>query len=756
MADKPAYARHVKAGRTTYVLIDDKYYEPLAARRDPKHRWRAHTDKKTGKMYFSQNGGKTVVWTLPDAAPDPAGDVNDEVSELMGRNTAPASPTEATSSATPADDARRGIEEQLKAKIMERVRSSRTPSPNPEASRAASSAAAAVSVPSVSPSAPSESQSRRSTASAERPSPAPPASNGTAADAAEHRAPSAAAARSDSQRASDSGESPATSPTRGSDGGKATYWRERLQRHRARTLSPASRPSSSIERASVTRSPDNNSLPDASSPAGSFSALPSNQATPQPDDGPKRSASHDSATSAAATSPAAKQPDPNINVEVEKQLYEERRRKMMEADAQLQKERAEALRAERIALDRQRLAAEEAARQQAEYAEILAQRKAMEERRLALERDRIAAIEHAREEARARAKDARRASEAASPHSPRNASGGSPFAGADDGLPSALDQAHASADARIHAAREFTAALSVSMLKALDEPEQDEPDPAELDKKVENYKRDKIRYSATHSYEGQVRGKHKHGRGVYHFNASGDHHYDGEWEADKKHGKGTASLKHTRYEGAWQHDRVHGKGLLQTESILASATFAHGSAHGNAVVQHRDGDSFGGKLRNNKVASPGALTHASGDRVEWRAADPSRPGTGSVLVSFANGDSYAGEVSEWQFNGQGQFTFGATGDSYTGTFRDHEMTGEGVYIFASDGSVYDGAIVRGAFHGRGKFTTAESVYDGEWARGKMHGKGTVTFANGDVWKGVFDHDRRAKGSYVFSKAFALA
>jgi hypothetical protein len=295
------------------------------------------------------------------------------------------------------------------------------------------------------------------------------------------------------------------------------------------------------------------------------------------------------------------------------------------------------------------------------------------------------------------------------------------------------------------------------MLEDLQDDVGDVVAPAVLEEDVKRLKRATVEYAASHKYRGTIRGKQKHGRGRYSFDGDSDaYFYEGEWVADKKHGSGVVSLARTVYEGGWREDRPSGKGLLQTKHVKASANFSNGVAHGNVVAQMSTGESFGGKVQSAAASTPGALTLSSSDRIEWRSADPSRPGTGSALVAYASGDSYSGAIQDWQLHGDGRYFFGDTGDVYVGTFACNEMTGMGTYTFADDGGVYEGAVVKGLFEGRGRFVLPDMTYDGEWAAGKMHGRGTIAYANGDVWRGVFDNDRRTRGKYVFSKAFALA
>jgi hypothetical protein len=404
------------------------------------------------------------------------------------------------------------------------------------------------------------------------------------------------------------------------------------------------------------------------------------------------------------------------------------------------------LRAERVALERQRLAAVAAAREEEEHAKILAERRELEARRRQLEQDALARMDAQRQLDEVRLKAALRGEGAAS---------GGPVDEDEEEFLSPRRQLKETADSRIKASREFASALSLSIMKDLEEDTVAVPDRAQLDADVAHLKQARIEYSKTHSYSGTVRGKQKHGRGRYQLDAKGEFFYEGAWVADKKHGRGAVSLPSTVYDGDWKDDKPSGRGILQTKHVKASATFSNGVVHGNAVVQMNTGESFGGKVKSNDTTSPGALTMASGDRIEWQAGDPNRPGSGSAIVAYASGDSYIGSIVDWQLHGNGQYLFGDTGDVYVGTFTNNEMTGTGVYTFADGGGVYEGAVVNGSFEGAGKFAVADMVYEGEWLGGKMHGRGTITYANGDVWRGNFDNDRRVKGKYVFSKAFAL-
>ena len=70
------------------------------------------------------------------------------------------------------------------------------------------------------------------------------------------------------------------------------------------------------------------------------------------------------------------------------------------------------------------------------------------------------------------------------------------------------------------------------------------------------------------------------------------------------------------------------------------------------------------------------------------------------------------------------------GDVYAGEWKNNEFNGHGTYTYAN-GASHVGEWKDGKKHGQGVLTYPEKVkYVGEWKDGKRHGCGTVIFPDG--------------------------
>ena len=80
------------------------------------------------------------------------------------------------------------------------------------------------------------------------------------------------------------------------------------------------------------------------------------------------------------------------------------------------------------------------------------------------------------------------------------------------------------------------------------------------------------------------------------------------------------------------------------------------------------------------------------------------------------------------------------------------FTGMGVMTFA-DGSTYSGRWMKNKYHAWGTYVNKSdgTTYVGEWEFGVREGEGTLKMANGDVYSGSFQGDRRnGKGYCCFA------
>lgn len=122
----------------------------------------------------------------------------------------------------------------------------------------------------------------------------------------------------------------------------------------------------------------------------------------------------------------------------------------------------------------------------------------------------------------------------------------------------------------------------------------------------------------------------------------------------------------------------------------------------------------------------------------------------NVDITFSDGSSYVGKVSDGNFNGKGTYTF-TNFDKYVGEWKDNKKNGQGTYTY-SNGDKYVGEFRDGDFNGQGTFTFKNGdKYVGEWKDDNINGQGKYTFASGNQYIGGFiDGKKNGKGTFTFA------
>ena len=113
-------------------------------------------------------------------------------------------------------------------------------------------------------------------------------------------------------------------------------------------------------------------------------------------------------------------------------------------------------------------------------------------------------------------------------------------------------------------------------------------------------------------------------------------------------------------------------------------------------------------------------------------------------ITYDDGSSYVGDVSNGVPHGQGTYTF-ANGDKYVGKFDSLSFHGQGSYFYAS-GNKYVAEWKDDKQNGQGTFTWANGdEYVGEFKEGNRHGQGTLTWANGEQYVGEWKDGKQLQG-----------
>jgi hypothetical protein len=106
---------------------------------------------------------------------------------------------------------------------------------------------------------------------------------------------------------------------------------------------------------------------------------------------------------------------------------------------------------------------------------------------------------------------------------------------------------------------------------------------------------------------------------------------------------------------------------------------------------------------------------------------------GKGTMSYANGNSYAGEFRNGVPHGLGKMTF-ALGGNYEGEFSEGKPNGRGTLLLPN-GNIYVGQFQDFLMHGQGTFSYKDGrKYVGEFRESKRHGLGTLYKSDGSVDK----------------------
>eukprot|EP01083_Nonionella_stella_P192000 710133_1 len=108
------------------------------------------------------------------------------------------------------------------------------------------------------------------------------------------------------------------------------------------------------------------------------------------------------------------------------------------------------------------------------------------------------------------------------------------------------------------------------------------------------------------------------------------------------------------------------------------------------------------------------------------------------------------EASEYYTkDGKAKVTY-ANGDTFEGELTDGQKNGKGIYFWKELNATYDGEWIMSIRKGHGKTTYSDgSKYEGEWDNNCQHGKGTYMYENGDSYCGQFINGKR-EGQGIYS------
>ena len=266
-------------------------------------------------------------------------------------------------------------------------------------------------------------------------------------------------------------------------------------------------------------------------------------------------------------------------------------------------------------------------------------------------------------------------------------------------------------------------------------------------------------YANGNTYNGQFLADCKHGHGRFLW-ANGDV-YDGEWARDTMAGSGTIAYKNGNvYIGECKANVKHGKGRMKWASgDIYDGEWAAGLLHGRGAFWYADGGHYDGEWRHDRRHGSGAMTHPNNDVYDGSWQDDMRQGHGKC--EYANGDKYVGDFVGNLRHGYGVYTAGAAaggsaGDEYSGYWLDDVKHGHGKYVWA-DGDVYEGDWERDKRNADGECSYSNGdLYVGQWQDDLRHGWGRLVWADGNTYEGGWKNDNISPGSLGLVKGRVLS
>lgn len=174
---------------------------------------------------------------------------------------------------------------------------------------------------------------------------------------------------------------------------------------------------------------------------------------------------------------------------------------------------------------------------------------------------------------------------------------------------------------------------------------------------------------------------------------------------------------------------------------IVSITYFNGSVYHTlekslpnavATVVFDNGKVYEGNVTNGELTSDAARIYIEG---KYDYQGPTKKGIpcGEGHYKFyrlSDGAIYEGATSQNKFNGRGTITF-ANGNTYAGEFLDGQRTGFGTEVIKETGEIYNGQFKKGKRDGTGTVTYVnQTSYTGEFKDGLQHGKGEVVLEDG--------------------------
>lgn len=205
--------------------------------------------------------------------------------------------------------------------------------------------------------------------------------------------------------------------------------------------------------------------------------------------------------------------------------------------------------------------------------------------------------------------------------------------------------------------------------------------------------------------------------------------YDGQWKGKERHGFGVQTWSDgASYHGQWRNNCATGIGRFRhNDGDVYTGEWRQNIAHGNGIYQHRDSTKYEGQFVSDLQDGDGIESWPDNSQFVGQFSRGKKSGHG--LYEWPDGSRYAGKWSENQIDGVGSY-FGSDGRRFDGRWSQSTMHGCGRYEWP-DGRRYAGQYLEDQKDGFGIFTWADGRrYEGYWSEGRQHGLGRLCHESG--------------------------
>lgn len=164
------------------------------------------------------------------------------------------------------------------------------------------------------------------------------------------------------------------------------------------------------------------------------------------------------------------------------------------------------------------------------------------------------------------------------------------------------------------------------------------------------------------------------------------------------------------------------------DSCIYEGNFVNGKWEGTGTLDFPGKLKFQGNFKDFAPLSPGKITYANGDSYDGELNVLTINGKGTYY--YQNGKTLSGEFKDAKIvNGTGYLFENSS--SYEGGFQDGVFHGYGVIKY-KDGTSYSGNFYKSNYHGYGEATYTDGIYKGNWNEGKRQGSGKFYSLSGSL------------------------